>query len=343
MPPAAALMDILTTVRTMVTLHKLLSHHESGHYRAMPPFVTTRRRPTDHLIIWLVRGELDATIGRVDLKAGPGDLLVLEPQVPQRYEPNHDGDWEWLWVHYGGTAARDLSGRIRGRSGPVVRFGFDEHVRARFLELVATAASQPAGNPTGHSPAPDSPARHSPAPDSPACGNPAPDSPARGNPAPDSPARGNPARGNPAPDNSAGDSLRLDSCLYSLLGLVADRASRLAAGRARSGGNLHGIHELINERLAEPLTLRDLVTFTGYSATHLNRLFRDQTGESPMHYVHRLRMARAASLLTISTMSVGEIARAVGFPDPYHFSRRFKQSTGYAPAHYRAANQRAAA
>lgn len=286
MPVTPTLMDILSIVGTVTTppaLHTLLSHHESGHYRAMPSFVTTRPRPADHLIIWLVRGELDATIGPVDVKAGPGDLLVLEPHVPQRYEPDRDVDWEWLWVHYGGTAARDLSGRICGRSGPVVRFGFDEHIRARFLELVAIAS---ASRPTG-------------------------------------------------------DNLCLDSCLYSLLGLIADRAGSLTAGRARTSGSLPDIHELINERLAGPLTLRDLVTFTGYSATHLNRLFHDQTGESPIRYVHNLRMARAASLLTVSTLSVAEVACAVGFPDPYHFSRRFKQSTGYAPAHYRAANRRA--
>lgn len=260
-------------------LHNLLSHHESGYYRAMPQFVTTRRHPSDHLIIWSVRGGLDATVGTVETHAGPGDLLVLEPGVPQRYGPSPDGDWAWFWVHYGGRAARELTDRIRRGSGPVVRFGFDEQTRARFRELVTVAA-----------------------------------------------------------DRRGDDNLRLDSCLYSLLGLIVDRADGIAAGRRHPGNALTAVQEFINDRLGDPLSLRDLVAHTGYSATRLNRLFRDHTGQSPIRYVNRQRMARAAQLLTLSTLTVAEIARGVGFPDQYHFSRRFKQATGYAPTHYRAIN-----
>ncbi|HEX6681989.1 MAG TPA: helix-turn-helix transcriptional regulator [Candidatus Limnocylindrales bacterium] len=334
----------------MSRLHALLSHHESGHYRAMPSYVTTRPRPTDHLIIWVVRGEMDATIGGTPAGAGPGDLLVLEPVVPQRYKPldggdgDGDGDWEWLWVHFGGAGARELSERIRHGTGPVVPFGFDEHIRARFLELVATAArsgnlpdlavAQPAAN------GPGLPGGSG------GSGGPGGRGGGSGGRGGGSGGRGGGSGGSGGwgggPGGLAGDSLRVDSCLYSLLGLIADRAASVAAGRAPSAAAaMPDVHEFINDRLGEPLTLRDLVAHTGYSATHLSRLFREQLGESPMHYVHRLRMARAASLLTVSTLSVAEIARAVGFPDPYHFSRRFKQTTGYAPAHYRAINKAA--
>lgn len=263
-------------------LEQQLNHHQSGHYRSTPPFVTTRPEPPDHLIIWVVHGGIDATVGGDTVHAATGDLLVLDPGVPQRYEPSQHGEWEWLWVHYGGTAAAELSRRIRAAPTPVVGFGPDEHVRARFKELVASGA----------------------------------------------------AAGEWVSD------LRVDSCLYSLMGLMIERVERMAAGaRYPRHGHLAGLHEFVNDRLAETLTLDDLVEHTGFSPSHLARLFQDELGVSPMRYVTRQRMTRAATLLEVSTLSIAEIARSVGYSDPYHFSRRFKQATGHAPAHYRTASR----
>lgn len=265
-------------------LEQQLNHHQSGHYRTMPSFVTTRPNPTDYLIIWVIRGGMDGTIGDDTVHAAAGDLVVLDPGVPHRYGPSEHAEWEWLWVHYGGTAAAELSRRIRTTPTPVVGFGPDEHVRARFNELVASGA----------------------------------------------------AVGERVSD------LRVDSCLYSLMGLMIERVGRIAVGaRYPKHGGLASVHEFVNDRLAETLTLDDLVEHTGFSPSHLSRLFHDHIGISPMQYVTRQRMTRAATLLEVSTLNIAEIAHSVGYSDPYHFSRRFKQATGYAPTHYRTASRRA--
>lgn len=251
-------------------LHEQLRHHLSGHYRAMRPYVTDRPRAWDHLLIWSLQGRVHARIDGVDVRADSGDLVVFEPGTALRYSPEQADDWEWMWVHFGGTAAAALAGAI---GGPVVPFGVDEQVRARFLELVSASAA-------------------------------------------------------------SASAVRLDSCLYSLLGLVIDRLQR-PGSRYADRTDLSRVYEFVNARLAEPLTLNDLVRHTGFSTSHLTRLFRDQVGESPMRYVTRMRLTRAATLLSDSDLTVAEIAHAVGFPDPYHFSRRFKQAMGQSPAHYR--------
>lgn len=264
-------------------LHDFLEHHVCGHFVGMRTFDTTRDVPGDYLLIWVLRGELSASLDGRAWHARPGDLVSLAPGVAQWYVPvpRRDG-WEWLWVHYGGDAAGALHERL---GGPVVPFGFDERVRERFGELVAAAS-----------------------------------------------ARGV-RRGTRLRD------LRLDSCLFSLFGLILDRTNRMAVTASRPlGADLSELQEYVSEHLAEPITLADLAAYTGFSATHLTRLVRGQWGVPPMRYVARLRIARAADLLTVSPLSVAEVARAVGFVDPYHFSRRFKQITGHAPMHYRAAN-----
>ena len=93
----------------------------------------------------------------------------------------------------------------------------------------------------------------------------------------------------------------------------------------------------LNERVDQPTSLDELAQWAGYSAQHLNRLFRRQLGITPLQYLARLRMQRAARLLAEGELTVQAIAARVGYSDPYYFSRLFKQHTGQSPAQYRAA------
>ena len=81
-----------------------------------------------------------------------------------------------------------------------------------------------------------------------------------------------------------------------------------------------------------------MVTLAGcvnLSATHFSRPFRRYFGSSPMHYVIQQRMARAASLLAETAAPIKQVAHAVGYDDPYYFSRLFKRTVGLAPGAYR--------
>lgn len=64
---------------------------------------------------------------------------------------------------------------------------------------------------------------------------------------------------------------------------------------------------------------------------YFSRLFREHAGQTPSQFLARLRMQHAARLLQQSDLSVKAAGRAVGFEDPYHFSRVFKQIHGVAP------------
>jgi hypothetical protein len=67
----------------------------------------------------------------------------------------------------------------------------------------------------------------------------------------------------------------------------------------------------------------------------LTELFKAQTGYAPKDYFTRLKMHHASQLLNGTNLSVKEIAEKVGFEDPLHFSRVFKQINALSPTEHR--------
>jgi AraC-like DNA-binding protein len=88
------------------------------------------------------------------------------------------------------------------------------------------------------------------------------------------------------------------------------------------------------------LSLRELAAGACVSAGYLSRVFRRHYGTGPVAAFELLRLARAATLLTRSNLSVAAVARDCGFANPYHFSRRFHRTYGQPPGRYRHATTR---
>jgi AraC-like DNA-binding protein len=87
--------------------------------------------------------------------------------------------------------------------------------------------------------------------------------------------------------------------------------------------------------LARGTSLDRLAARTGFSPQHINRVFSRVFGVTPLRYLTQMRMERAAMLLIRNGLPVRIVARRVGYDDPYHFSRVFKQCYGRSPSEYR--------
>jgi AraC family transcriptional regulator len=85
------------------------------------------------------------------------------------------------------------------------------------------------------------------------------------------------------------------------------------------------------------LSLQELAAGACISTGYLSRLFRQHHGIGPVAAFELLRLARAATLLVRSNLSVGAVAEDCGFANPYHFSRRFHRVYGQPPGRYRRA------
>lgn len=88
------------------------------------------------------------------------------------------------------------------------------------------------------------------------------------------------------------------------------------------------------------LSLEELAAGACISTGYLSRVFRRHHGIGPVAALELLRLARAATLLTRSNLSVAAVAHDAGFANPYHFSRRFHRVYGQPPGRYRHAPTR---
>lgn len=93
--------------------------------------------------------------------------------------------------------------------------------------------------------------------------------------------------------------------------------------------------EIINEQFCTPLTVQDIADQLHLNNNYFSKLFKQETGISPMMFLQKIRFERASDLFKNTDLSVAEVSQAVGFTDPLYFSRAFKQHFGCNPSSYR--------
>lgn len=157
---------------------------------------------------------------------------------------------------------------------------------------------------------------------------------------------------------SAGAAAGLDLCLHMIRtdygSAVAADAARLSVmpleregGQAQfivhdypptpRGGSLEPLLAWLQDNLATDLTLADIAAHAGTSTRTLIRRFREQTGTTPLQWLHRARIRQAQHLLESTHHTVERIGAQVGFGSATAFRDRFKKTTGVSPHSYRRA------
>ncbi|WP_404331692.1 helix-turn-helix transcriptional regulator [Mesobacillus maritimus] len=92
--------------------------------------------------------------------------------------------------------------------------------------------------------------------------------------------------------------------------------------------------DYIQFNLETPLTLNQIADAIHVNPTHLSRKFKEETGKTPIEYIHHKRIEAAKLYLYRGNQTITDIAFLVGFNDVNYFTRVFKKITGVTPTQY---------
>ena len=91
------------------------------------------------------------------------------------------------------------------------------------------------------------------------------------------------------------------------------------------------IHRVVEENYTSPISLEELAYLSGRSLSSFKRDFQSIYNTTPAKWIREKRLSKARQMLQASQMTVAEVAYSLGFENPTHFSRIFKQRYGSSP------------
>lgn len=88
----------------------------------------------------------------------------------------------------------------------------------------------------------------------------------------------------------------------------------------------------VHNRATEIWPVSEMAALAGMSEPLFRQRFREVTGESPKQFAMRVRMDLAQTLLEEGHHSVADVAKQLGFADPFVFSKAFRRHTKLVPS-----------
>ncbi|MFW5985805.1 MAG: helix-turn-helix domain-containing protein [Halanaerobiales bacterium] len=93
--------------------------------------------------------------------------------------------------------------------------------------------------------------------------------------------------------------------------------------------------DYIEENYHRDLALQEVAREVGLSQYYFSHLFKEETGDTFISYLNKIRINKAKQLLGEKDLNIAEICYRVGFNDPNYFTRVFKEYEEMTPSQYR--------
>lgn len=135
------------------------------------------------------------------------------------------------------------------------------------------------------------------------------------------------------------DTVMLSSMIYKSLCLLLSRTRNITAITGVNGRLEPAVTDYIGMHLSEKITLQDLASCVNLSEYHFARLFKKETGFSPIAYTQDVKIKYAEIMLRTSSMSVADIAYNLGFASSASLINAFRTRKGISPARFRKLNE----
>ena len=131
--------------------------------------------------------------------------------------------------------------------------------------------------------------------------------------------------------------------MRALLALIAIEVVRLAASRDRSGAvtlaradaRVETLRALVDEHFRTERQIGFYATRLSMTPDRLNDHVKRATGVTAGHMIRQRVLTEAKRQLVFTNQPINEVAYALAFSDPSHFTRFFRKQTGMTPQAFR--------
>jgi len=140
---------------------------------------------------------------------------------------------------------------------------------------------------------------------------------------------------------TAGSRLGDDTGIENIRALLITVLEKVIEFRdAATGSKYHGIinkaQEFIKKNYSDKdISLHSVAREVNVSPNHFSTIFSQETGETFIGYITRVRLDRAKVLLKTTQMRTSDIGYEVGYNDTHYFSYVFKKNSGMTPKEFR--------
>ena len=115
-------------------------------------------------------------------------------------------------------------------------------------------------------------------------------------------------------------------------GLRADNSPAVSFDSNDKSVIVSTLVSFLNENYMRPVSLETISKSIYLSPTYVSKVFKEETGETPINYMIKLRLSKAREMLLEGGHSIKEVARSVGYEDVYYFSKLFKKYNHISPS-----------
>ena len=95
------------------------------------------------------------------------------------------------------------------------------------------------------------------------------------------------------------------------------------------------VKDYVKKHYSEEIDLNSIARTLGFSSSYLTKVFNKVENTTPSKVIRSYRMGIAKQLLNDDSLTIQQIASHVGYSDPFHFSKSFKQIVGISPTQYK--------
>lgn len=129
--------------------------------------------------------------------------------------------------------------------------------------------------------------------------------------------------------------------LYLFLDYLArsSAAMRLSKGSQLRDFYIHEALTYIEHNFQNDISIEDIAEVCGLNRSYFGKIIKEAVGKSPQEFLLAYRMAKAAELLSLTQLPIGNISNAVGYANQLHFSRAFKNVYSISPREWRNQNR----